>query len=49
MEEKIKMIDQYISQLDDAINNNDSVYAEALQTEIIAVYESEIDGIRNGL
>ena len=49
MEEKIKIIDEYIGRLNDAIEGNDREKAKKLQTEIIAVYEPEIDSLKNEL
>ena len=49
MEEKIKIIDKYISNLIEAINRKDCNYAKALQKKIIAVYLSEIDSLKSGL
>lgn len=49
MEEKIRTIDGYIEQLEDSISTGDSKKAENLQTEIIAVYEPEIDGLKVNL
>ena len=49
MEEKIQMLDDYISQLDESVANKNEVEAEQLRYEIIAVYENEVDGLRRGL
>ena len=49
MEEKIKIIDEYIGRLNDAIEGNDREKAKKLQTEIIAVYEPEIDSLKSEL
>lgn len=49
MEEKIKTIDEYIGRLNDAIEGNDREKAKKLQTEIIAVYEPEIDSLKSEL
>lgn len=49
MEEKIRTIDGYIEHLEDSISTGDSKKAENLQTEIIAVYEPEIDGLKVNL
>ena len=47
--EKIKMLDNYIQQLNQAVASNDIKAAEDLQHEIISVYNQEIDGIKTGL
>ena len=49
MEEKIRTIDGYIEHLEDSISTGDSEKAKNLQTEIIAVYEPEIDGLKVNL
>ena len=49
MEEKIKLLDSYISKLDKAVAEKDSESAKRLQTEVISVYDSEIDGLKNEL
>ena len=49
MEEKIRTIDGYIEHLEDSISTSDSKKAENLQTEIIAVYEPEIAGLKVNL
>ena len=49
MEEKIRTIDGYIEHLEDSISTGDSKKAENLQTEIIAVFEPEIDGLKVNL
>lgn len=49
MDKKIQKLDEYIEKLDNAIESNNESEAEQLRREIIAVYEYEIDGIRNGL
>lgn len=49
MEEKIKILEEYICALDDAITKNNEEKAKELQTEIIAVYEPEIDSLTSGL
>lgn len=49
MEEKIRTIDGYIEYLEDSISTGDSKKAENLQTEIIAVFEPEIDGLKVNL
>ncbi len=49
MEEKIKIIDEYIGRLNDAIEGNDREKAKKMQTEIIAVYEPEIDSLKSEL
>lgn len=49
MEEKIKIIDEYIGRLTDVIERNDIEKAKKLQTEIIAVYEPEIDSLKSEL
>ena len=49
MEEKIRTIDGYIEHLEDSISTGDSKKAENLQTEIIAVYEPEIESLKSEL
>ena len=49
MDEKIQKIDEYIEKLNYAIESNNESEAGQLRREIIAVYEHEIEGIRNGL
>lgn len=49
MAEKIRMIDDYIQKLDNAIKAKDSNLAKQIQHEVIAVYENEILEIRKGL
>lgn len=49
IEEKIKIIDEYIGRLTDVIERNDIEKAKKLQTEIIAVYEPEIDSLKSEL
>lgn len=49
MEEKIKVLEGYICALDDAITKKDVGKAKELQTEIIAVYEPEIDSLKSEL
>lgn len=46
MEQKLQLLDDYISRLDEVIKANDQRTAEKLQTEIIAVYDSEIDSLK---
>ena len=49
MEEKIKILEDYICMLEDAITKKDVGKAKELQTEIIAVYEPEIDSLKSEL
>lgn len=49
MEEKIKVLEGYVCALDDAITKKDVEKAKELQTEIIAVYEPEIDSLKSKL
>jgi hypothetical protein len=49
MEQKLQILEEYIEKLEVAANNNDSKEAQKLQTEIIGVYDSEIDGLRTNL
>ena len=49
MDKKIQKIDEYIEKLDYVIEINNESEAGQLRREIIAVYEHEIKGIRNGL
>ena len=49
MEEKIKILEDYICMLEDAMTKTDVGKAKELQTEIIAVYEPEIDSLKSEL
>ena len=49
MEEKLQMLESYINKLDTAVSENDIAKARALQREIIAVYDPEIESLRGGL
>lgn len=49
MEEKIKKVEEYIDELDNAIDRNEVERAKELQTEIIAVYEPEIESLKSEL
>lgn len=49
MEEKIQMLEEYIGKLTEAIETSNTVSAKHLQKEVIAVYDNEIDGLRNEL
>ena len=49
MEEKIKILEDYICALDDAITKRNAEKAKELQREIIAVYEPEIDSLKSEL
>ena len=49
MEEKIKVIGEYICALEDAITKNSAEKAKELQAEIIAVYEPEIPSLKSKL
>ena len=49
MEEKIKILEDYICMLEDAMTKKDVGKAKELQTEIIAVYEPEIDSLKSEL
>lgn len=49
MEEKLKILESYIAELNAAVKENDIASAERLQTEVIAVYDSEIESLRNEL
>lgn len=49
MEEKIKVLEGYICALDDAITKRNAEKAKKLQTEIIAVYEPEIESLKSEL
>lgn len=46
---KLEMLDNYIEALYNVVQNNDVKEAERLQTEIIGVYESEIDSLKANL
>ena len=49
MEEKIKVLEGYICALDDSITKRNAEKAKKLQTEIIAVYEPEIESLKSEL
>lgn len=49
MEEKLKMLDNYINELNTAVEENNTENAKRLQTEVIAVYDSEIASLKNKL
>lgn len=49
MEEKLKMLDKYINELNVAVEEKNTANAKRLQTEVIAVYELEIESLRNEL
>ena len=49
MEEKLQMLESYINKLDTAVSENDIAKARALQREIIAVYDPEIESLKDGL
>lgn len=49
MEEKLQMLESYINKLDTAVSENDIAKARALQREVIAVYDLEIESLRGGL
>lgn len=49
MEEKLQMLESYINKLDTAVSENDIAKARALQREIIAVYDPEIESLNGGL
>lgn len=49
MEEKIRMLEEYIEDLTKAVNTSDTTSAKSLQEEIIAVYDNEIDGLKSEL
>lgn len=49
MVEKLKMLDNYINELNAAVEKNNTANAKRLQTEVIAVYDSEIASLKNGL
>lgn len=49
MEEKLKMLDNYINELNTAVEKNNTADAKRLQTEVIAVYDSEIESLKNNL
>lgn len=48
MEEKLQMLEGYINKLDTAVSENDIAKARALQREVIAVYDPEIESLRGG-
>ena len=49
MEEKLKMLDKYINELNTSVEEKNTENAKRLQTEVIAVYDSEIESLKNGL
>lgn len=49
MEEKLKMLDKYINELNTSVEEKNTANAKRLQTEVIAVYDSEIESLKNGL
>lgn len=49
MEEKLKMLDTYINELNSAVQEKNTANAKRLQTEVIAVYDSEIESLKNEL
>lgn len=49
MEEKLKMLDNYINELNTAAEEKNIAHAKRLQTEVIAVYDSEIESLKNNL
>lgn len=49
MEEKLKMLDKYINELNAAVEEKNTANAKRLQTEVIAVYDSEIELLKNEL
>ena len=49
MEEKLRLLDKYINELNTAAEEKNIKNADKLQTEVIAVYDSEIESLRNGL
>lgn len=49
MEEKIKFIQDYINQCDEVINSENYSQAEQLEYDIIGVFNSEINNIKNQL
>ena len=49
VEEKLKMLDKYINELNTAVEEKNIENAERLQTEVIAVYDSEIELLKNEL
>ena len=49
MEEKLKMLDNYIKELSTAVEKNNTADAKRLQKEVIAVYDSEIESLKNNL
>ena len=49
MEEKLKTLDNYICKLNEAVKEGNSTKAKALQKEVIAVYDSEIESLTNEL
>lgn len=46
---KTKIIDEYINRCTSVIDNKDETNADLLETEIVSVFENDIDNITNGL
>lgn len=49
MEEKLKMLDKYINELNAALEEKNTANAKRLQKEVIAVYDSEIESLKKEL
>ena len=49
MMDKIEMLEYYIRRAEEIINDKDAVAAKQFQREVIAVYDTEIPGIRGQL
>ncbi len=49
MNKKINFLDKYIDMLQSVIDNGDIAGADRLQTEVIAVFEGEIENIKSNL
>lgn len=49
MNKKINFLDKYIDMLQSVIDNSDIAGADRLQTEVIAVFEGEIENIKSNL
>ena len=49
MEQKVAMIDDFISQLEIVIQNRDVEKANFLTKKVFAIFNSEIEDLKNGL
>lgn len=49
MEQKVAMIDDFIAKLEESIKNKDADSSKILTKKVFALYNSEIDDLKNGL